>query len=145
MAWQRTRIELPEGLTPGERREVGERIVELIRERTAEGVGIRPSGRRYAFPGYSEAYIKSARFKEAGKSPNRVNLRLSEEMMAELRVLSHTPTSVLIGFDNGTDANAKAEGNQLGSYGRSPNPRKARAFLGITASELRAILEEFGE
>lgn len=142
MAWQRTRIELPEGLTPGERREVGERIVELIRERTAEGVGIR-NGRRYAFPGYSKSYIEREAFKAAGKSPNRVNLRLSEEMMAELRVLSHTPNSVLVGFDNGTDANAKAEGNQIGSYGGSPNPRKARAFLGITQSELRAILGDY--
>lgn len=144
MAWQRTRIELPEGLTPGERAQIGERIVELIRERTAEGVGIR-SGRRYSFPGYSKSYIESEAFKAAGKSPNRVNLRLSEEMLSELRVLSTTPTSVLVGFDNGTDANAKAEGNQIGSYGGSPNPRKARAFLGITQAELKSILGEFGE
>lgn len=133
MAWQRTKIELPETLTPTDREKAAELIIEYIRERTQQGTGIRSSGRLYDFPDYSPEYAK-------WKGQRKVDLTLSEEMLSEMRILSIRGREVLIGFENGTEANAKAEGNQLGSYGRSPNPRKARSFLGVNKSELQAIL-----
>lgn len=130
MAWQRTRIDLPKSVDPDQ---AGELIIEYIRERTQQGTGIRPNGRLYDFPEYSDAYRK-------WKGQRKVDLTLSNDMLAEMQVLSVKTGSVTIGYENGTEANDKAEGNQLGSYGRDPNPRKARSFLGVNKAELRAIL-----
>lgn len=135
MAWQRTRIELPKSVDPGQ---AGELIIEYIRERTQQGTGIRSNGRLYDFPAYSEAYRK-------WKGQRKVDLTLSEDMLSEMRVLSVKGSSITIGFENGTEANAKAEGNQIGSYGRDPNPRKARSFLGVNKAELQAILAGLDE
>jgi hypothetical protein len=134
MAWQRFKVEIPEGFTPSEREAIAERIIERIRERSAEGTGIRSNGRHFTFPGYSDAYINSDAFKKAGKSPGQVNLKLSGEMLEELSLISNKPTQLLIGFQNGTESNAKAEGNA-----------KKRNFLGLNKSELAEILSEFEE
>lgn len=136
MAWQRTRIYLPEGYAPKDREAIGEAIVEYIRDRTAEGTGIRANGRLYDFPAYTKEYKKF-------KGQNRVDLRLSDEMMDELKVLRVGTDSILIGYEPGSEVNDKAEGNIIGSYGRDPNPRKARNFLGINKSELELILAGF--
>jgi len=64
-------------------------------------------------------------------------------MLDAIEVLSHKRGQVLIGFENGSEQNDKAEGNQTGSYGQpDPNPSKARRFLGLTDREYDAILEE---
>jgi hypothetical protein len=133
MAWMKTKIELPEDfdLAKSEREEVAVRILEYIKERTLDGVGIK-NGRRFNFPKYSDAYIKSAAFKEAGKSASEVNLKLSGEMLEEMRILSLRGNQILIGFENGTFSNEKADGNS-----------KKRPFLGINKSELQEILREF--
>lgn len=129
--WQRLKIELPEGLTPAEREAIGQRVIETIKERTANGVGI-SGGRRFKFPGYSEAYINSPAFKKAGKSPNKVNLKLSGEMLDELQLLANRPRELLIGFEKGTFANDKADGNS-----------EKRPFLGLTKAELEEILADY--
>ncbi len=138
-AWQRVRIPIPPGYKPDDRREIADAIVEMIRDRTALGVGVKKRGgsfQNYDFPEYTPEYIKF-------KGSKKVDLRLSDEMMDELGVISVSTDSVLVGFEAGTDVNAKAEGNQIGSYGRDPNPRKARRFLGITKEELDAILAPY--
>lgn len=129
MAWQKTRIAIDDDLDPSERVELAQEIIEHIKKRTQRGVGLQ--GR---FPGYSKEYRKK-------KGQSKVDLTLSSEMLESMELLSHKKGSVLIGFKNGTDANAKAEGNQLGSYGRSPNPSKARPFLGVSTEELDTIME----
>ena len=108
-------------------------IVDYIRERTKEGTGIRSNGRLYDFPDYTPTYRKI-------KGQSKVDLTLSDDMLSAMRVLSLRGSTAIIGFDNGTEENAKAEGNILGSYGRDPNPRKARSFLGVNKQELADIL-----
>ena len=137
---QKVTIRLPDDLRPAEREEIGFEIIEHIRERSKRGIGVRRAGRGFTtkvFPNYSENYA-------ARKGQNNVDLTLSEEMLESIEVLRHRKGEVTIGFQRGTDVNAKAEGNQIGSYGRSPNPRKARRFLGLTRDELDLILEEYG-
>ena len=148
MAWQRVRIEIPEDLTPKEREALGDAVIEHIVERSESGKGIYRSGRGFTikdFPGYSESYVASLDFANAGKSKGQTNLTLSGDMLASIDLLSHQKGSILIGFENGTEENDRAEGNQLGSYGGDPNPSKARPFLGVTPSELRTLIKKVEE
>jgi hypothetical protein len=138
VAWQKVRIKIPEGFTPDERFSIGEKIVEFIRQRSTEkklDKNNRPLAK------YSKGYENSLDFKIAGKSKGRANLKLSGDMLAALDVLSTTKDSVLIGFQNGSEENGKAEGNILGTYGQpTPIPGKKRDFLGLTKSDLNKIL-----
>ena len=133
MAWMKTKIELPDDLdlSKDDRDVIAENILEYIRDRTLSGVGIK-SGRRFNFPAYSASYVKSAVFKRAGKSADEINLKLSGEMLDELRILSARGNNILIGFENGSLSNDKADGNS-----------KRRPFLGINKGELQDILREF--
>lgn len=131
MTWQKTRINIDDDLGPAERQEVAEDIIEFIRDRTQRGIGL--DGK---FPGYTKQYAKK-------KGQTNVDLTLSSEMLESIELLSHKKGSLLIGFKNNTTANAKAEGNQTGSYGRSPNSSKARPFLGLSLEDLDRIMESF--
>lgn len=136
MAWQKVRIPIPEGFDPETRKQIGEDVIEAIRERCASGYGVTEEGKRYKLPAYSKSYAEA-------KGTTQVDLRLSSEMLSDLKVLSTSKDSILVGFENGTETNARAEGNQLGSYGGSPNSKKARRFLGITQDELKKIISDF--
>lgn len=134
--WRRIRIDVPDWLSPSDREQLADDIIETIRRRTDSGRD--KDGNK--FPGYSKSYVKSLDFKIAGKSKGDVNLQLSGDMMASLELLSHRRGSIMIGFENGTPENDRADGNITGSYGGSPNPRKARDFLGIESDELESLL-----
>jgi hypothetical protein len=143
MTWQRVKIEIPDNLGPKDRESLGFAILEHIRERTQSGTGLNSAGNRLKdFPAYSKGYMKSLDFKIAGKS-SKVDLTLSGDMLDAMDLLKHKKGELTIGFENGSVDNAKAEGNILGSYGGSPNARKARNFLGVTRSELKAIVGDF--
>lgn len=137
--WQRIAIEIPDYLTPAEREQLGDDIIEAIKRRTEKGVD--RNGKK--FPAYSKAYTESMDFKIAGKSKNSVDLQLSGDMLASINLLSHRKGKLLIGFENGSDENARADGNITGSYGGSPNPKRARDFLGLPDSELDKILSHY--
>jgi len=135
MTWQRVRIPLPEDLNAAQRREAGKMIVEGIIDRTQQGMGIMKAGdsfRHKPFAEYSQSYLE---YKQAqGKYRGNVDLTLEGEMLDGLQVLSHKKGSVLVGFKNGTIENDKAEWNQSGT--KTPN----RVFLGMTRSEIRAVV-----
>lgn len=135
--WQRIRIKLPEPISDKQAQaEIGDLIVERIVERTDQGKD--KDGR--AFAKYSQAYKNSLDFKNAGKGP--VNLQLSGDMLAALKVLNTTKNWVEVGFDKGSEENGKADGNIRGTYGSdTPDPKKARDFLGIEASKLARIVK----
>lgn len=137
--WQKIKVDLSGfGLTPDQKDEVADLIIERIVNRTDQGKD--KDGRR--FPGYSKSYKESLDFKVAGKSPGRVDLQLSGDMLAALSVLDKTQRSVIIGFEPGSEENAKADGNIRGTYGKpTPDPKKARDFLGISDSELQKIIK----
>lgn len=106
-------------------------------ERTDQGKDKRGN----PFPKYSEGYKKSLDFLVAGKS-SKVNLQLSGDMLAALEPLKIKKDYVEIGFERGSDENARADGNIRGTYGSdTPNSKKARDFLGITPDELRKIIK----
>jgi hypothetical protein len=85
--------------------------------------------------------MESLDFANAGKG-STVNLQLSGDMLAALRVLSSTKNWIEVGFDKGSNENAKADGNIRGTYGSpTPNPKKARNFLGISEKELTRIVK----
>ncbi len=136
MAWQRIRIPLPEDLTAAQRRQAGQIIVDGIVQRTKQGVGIRKAGdsfRLKPFVEYSESYLEAK--KKAGKYSGEVDLRFTGEMLDNLKMISQKKGSVLVGFQNNTSANDKAEWNRVGT--KTPN----RDFLGLTRSEIRAVVK----
>lgn len=139
--WQKTRIDIPENLSAKDREKFADEALQYIRERTARGEGV--GGRK--FPGYTKEYIESLDFKNAGKSGSKVNLKLSGDMIAAHDLLSHRKGSVLLGYENGTEENARAEGNRLGTYGqKKPDPKKARDFMGLTPEEVEIVLKRAG-
>lgn len=140
MAEQAFKAKLPSGLSRTEKLDIADRVIEFILRRTEGGKD--KDGKN--FPKYSKEYVKSLDFRVAGKSRGSVNLTLSGDMLAAIELLNpEVSRNVLrIGIPaSDTENSAKAEGNIKGSYGGSPNPRKARDFLGIKKSDLDKIIE----
>lgn len=137
MAWQKISLDIPRELKPEQRERLADLVIEHMVDRTQRGID--KDGKK--FPKYSKEYIKSLDFKNAGKSASKVDLQLSGDMLAAIRLLSQKPGSLTIGFENGTKENDKAEGNIEGSYGGDPNPAKARDFLGIERKKLRELID----
>ena len=136
MPQQKVSIPIPEDLKPAQRKELADLVIEHIYERTTEE-NVDKRGR--PFPEYSESYMKSLDFANAGKS-GKVDLQLSGDMLAAMRLLRESRGEIVIGFDRGSPENAKAEGNILGSYGGEPNRKRARDFLGIEPAKLRELI-----
>lgn len=133
--WQRFEIPIPDGmdLDDSEKELLGQIYIDYIRERAKDGMG---RGRK-DFVGYSEEYIKSLNFKIAGKSKNDVNMTLSGDMLGALEVLEIKRNKIIVGFENGSEENAIADGNIRGTYGDSkPHKSRARDFLTATQDEL---------
>ena len=129
--WQRVRIEIPERFTPQQRDLIAQDIVDFIRERTNEQ-GRDKNGRK--FSRYTTRYAKE-------KGQTFVDLTASDQMLDDLDVLSTKKGSILLGYENGTESNAKADGNIRGTYGQpQPIPGKQRDFLGISQRALREII-----
>lgn len=138
MAQQKVKLEIPDNLKPNQREELADLVIEHIYERTtAENKD--KNGRK--FPNYSKSYIKSLDFANAGKSQSKVDLQLSGDMLAAMQLLNHRKGELTIGFERGSQENAKAEGNILGSYGGEPKASRARDFLGIEPKKLRELVK----
>jgi hypothetical protein len=134
---QKTVIKVPKDLSPSERIELSEDIINFIRLRTQNGTGFRPgTGRNYSLSNkpYTKDYAKK-------KGSSFVDLTLSTEMLESMKLLTQKSGSITIGYDKGDKINGKVEGNQIGSYGRSPNPKKARPFLGISNKDLETLMD----
>jgi len=133
----RERIELPEELGAADRELVLDEVNNFIRKRSKRGLDKdnRP------FPKYSKGYVESLDFRNAGKRASRVDLTLSGDMLAALDTISHKKGSGLIGFENGTGENDRAEGNIKGTYGGNPTG-KIRDFLGITDKDLERVINK---
>jgi len=140
--WQRKKINIPDDFGPADRELIAADIIEHIRLRTESG----RNKKNRPFPKYSKEYIESLDFKIAGKKPGKVDLTLTGDMLIALDLISHKKGELLIGYENGTIENAKADGNIRGTYGNpSPIPGKARDFLGITKKKLGEIVRSYRE
>ena len=137
MTQQKVKIVVPKDLTPSDRVELAEDIIQFIQTRTSGGVGFR-KGRNYRLSEkpYTKEYAQR-------KGSSRVDLTLTTEMLDSIDLLAHRNGSITVGYQAGSRVNDKAEGNQTGSYGRSPNSKKARPFLGLTLRDLDTLLEDF--
>lgn len=137
-------IPLPDGLSADDRLAVADEIIEYIVDRTRKGKD--KDGNR--FPAYSESYKRSLSMSIAkqhgGKSPRKVDLELSGDMLAALSLVRARRDALVIGYkaSDGPEK-ARAEGNILGSYGGEPDPDRARDFLGITPEALATILRKY--
>ena len=135
---QKVTIPIGRGYTPAQRRRIAAELIEVMISRSESGVGVYgnpndpKSLKKRNFPGYSDTYIESLDFKIAGKSPGSVNLTLSGDMLVAIDLLEDRENKLVIGFEAGSEENARADGNIRGAYGGSPNPSKARPFLGVT-------------
>lgn len=137
MPQQKVEIPVPEEFKPRQRVELADLVIEHIINRTKKGVD--KNGK--PFPKYSKSYEESLDFKIAGKSKDKVDLQLSGDMLAALTLLKEKRGKLEIGYERGSDENDRAEGNILGSYGGSPNRKKARDFLGVEKKKLKELIE----
>lgn len=117
-------ISIPREFSGTRRKRIGNDIVEFIRSRTKSGLDVSNN----LFSGYSKAYSKSG----------RVNLTLTAQMLGNLKLLSHGPGFIRIGFDSGS-ANDKASWVQHPTGQKSGSP--AREFVGIATTDLTRILD----
>jgi len=137
MAWMKTKIVIPKSYGPDEREAIALELIEKIIERTQKGKD--KNGDK--FPAYSKSYKNSLNFKIGGKT-SKVDLTLSGDMLADMQLLAHKSGEVVIGYENGTESNAKAEGNIKGTYGKKvPNPDRAKDFLGVQKKEVKEVLD----
>ena len=137
--WQKLDIDVPDDLGPSERKKVADLVIDHIIRRTESGKD--KNGDK--FPAYSEDYVDSLDFKIAGKSKSRVDLKLSGDMLASLDLLTEKKGMIRIGFEKGSEENARADGNIRGTYGAdSPKRGKKRDFLGIDRKVLKQIIDE---
>lgn len=137
MAWQREWIKVPEHYGPEDRERLAYLYIEHIIERTQNDRD-RNNQAFKAYKGpkkgkYSKDYAESLDFKNAGKSSGKIDLTLTGDMLAELTLLRSQRGKVLIGYEKGSEAEGKVEGNRLGN-GKNRPPRD---FLGFkTSSDL---------
>lgn len=131
-------INIPSGLSPQFKEELGRRIVSEIQDRTAQGIDKNSK----PFKSYSKPYTDSREFEISNKS-NKVNLEQTGDMLAELSVISIGSSSIVIGYPVGHEDAGKIEGNVIGSFGKkSGDPSKARDFIGLPDKVVKRLIEE---
>jgi hypothetical protein len=127
-------IKIPSSLSVERKKALFEAIKLWIQDRSFRGL----DRNNRNFKKYSEEYAE-----KKGVGVNDVDLTLTGEMLDSIELLGYGSDYLRIGYSVGTSVERKAEGNILGSYGRDPNPAKARDFLDISVRDLKAILADF--
>lgn len=129
-------IAIPSSFDASARQAVGRAVVDFIVRRTKRGVDIQGS----KFRGndgdgkYSDSYRASGEFEAAGKSPRRINMTLTGDMLDSLEVISTRPGFITIGYPDGPES-------QKSIWMRE----KGYNFLGIKNEDLQKILAEFSQ
>ena len=126
---------LPKTINPTQRKKIAEVVINHIINRSIAGYDKNDK----KFPIYSKDYAE-----KKGVSRGEVDLLLSGELLDSIKLLSERSGEITIGFDKEDEKlNGKAEGNILGSYGKEPNKKKARDFLGIDDAELDILISAY--
>ena len=129
MAQQKKTLKIPKDLTPSERIELSDDIIDLIVKRTQRGRDVNNS----KFKPYSKEYAAAK-----GVSRGSVDLTVTGDMLDAVKLLTHRSGSITIGIEkgatdrNGVDLNAKAEGNQKVN---------GREFIGLTQADLDNLID----
>jgi signal peptidase I len=119
-------------------RKIAQGVIDYMVTRAGEGRGIDRVKLRTP---YSERYAQSLPFKAAGKSKNKVNMRLSGDMLRALDILEEDGPTVVIGIDDEVEA-IKAYGHQTGFEGHPTIPQDVyrRPFFGVTKNEFQKFV-----
>lgn len=132
--WQRFRVAIPTSLKPASRIALSRAIVDEIKERSLKNLSVNGKNK---FSKLNDNYAK----KKGVPKGSRANMVLNDEMIDAMELISHRKGTLLMGYVNESDENAKADGNQRGTYGTSsPIPGKARDFMGINKAGLKRAL-----
>lgn len=134
MAWLKFTAKIPRGYSQSKKEAIANAILNGVVLRTKSGIDVNGN----EFVKYTKAYAD-----KKGVGRGDVDLTWTGSMLDSLKVLKIGPDYIDIGYDGRTKDAKKAEGNILGSYGRTPDAEKARDFLGMNESELNAILQSF--
>ena len=133
--WQYFDIKVPKELSEEDKLALSEDVIEYIRKRTEAN----KDNKGKKFPKYSKGYVKSLDFKIARKSEGNVNLTQTGDMLADIETLKIKEGEIRIGFERGSESNAKADGHITGWQGRSETKRP---FLGFDSeSEKKALAD----
>jgi hypothetical protein len=134
-------INVSKRYTEDERLAIAYEVLEYIRDRSAKGLG--PDRQKWNGK-YSPGYTKSLDFRIAGKSKGKINQTLSGDMLTELELVDHDDGKIVVGYSSSNDQQGKAEGNIIGSYGKSTGSRTlARDFIKLSKDEIKNILSKF--
>lgn len=141
--WIQRVVKIPAAYSARERRAIASDILDYIRERTADGKGKDGKSWSGAAGKYSKSYKQSLQYQIAGKG-NKVDLKLTGDMLETMRLIEDDKGAIKIGFDEGDAEAGKAEGNIRGSYGQpTGNKSKARDFLALSREEIKKILQNY--
>jgi len=111
---------------------IGQVMIDQMLSRIDDGRGI--GGVRLKSP-YSKLYSESLEFKAAGKSKNKVNMKLTGDMLASIDIVSTDGNKIVIGI--GEDEVEKAFNHQTG------DTVVKRPFFGFTKDEVSSIVGKF--
>lgn len=118
-------VNVPSNFDKAARDVLADEIIDFVRRRTQRGLSINNT----PFAPYSKSYTESIEFTATGKS-SLVDLTLTEDMLGSLVVKSEGRGFIKIGMSD-TFANDKAAWNR----------RNGRDFMGISAKDLRVLVE----
>lgn len=112
----------------GKIREAQEEIKDFIKEQVLSQIG---DGKSPVAGGPWKKSLSKEYKKRKGEfsSVNFANLELSGDLLDNLDVVSKGGGKFSIQVKGSSDLVGKAEGNNIGSYGRDPNASKARRFI----------------
>lgn len=122
-------------------REIGQEIVDYMKERVAQGVGAGEVS--FKANKYSPEYQASLAFKAAGKDSSPVNMKLSGDMLGSMDFIDNENQ---LKFSIAGDQSPKAYGHMTGFEGHPtiPQGKYKREFFGITKAEFeKNILPKF--
>lgn len=139
MAWQKFNLKLNKKYSKQERKAIATDVIDFIVNRSRKD-GKDKNNR--PFKKYSKGYLNSLDFKIGGKS-GKVDLTLSGDMLDSVELISDKSGNLLIGFENHTEENGKAEGNIKGTYGQKRPTGKSRDFLGISTRDMAKVLRNY--
>lgn len=64
-------------------------------------------------------------------------------MLAAMQLLEDKPGAIRIGYEEGSQSNAIADGNIRGTYGHSRPVAEPRDFLGLPEPQIEAIYKKY--
>lgn len=130
--------ELNRNISRRQMRELAKYVLSLVKERTRQGIGVTPTGRRFRLPPFEESYIEYRIRNSRRLSPfafiSKPNNTFSGKMLSDLRTNTLKKGGFSLGFKS-RESRKKAE--YLAEMGRD--------FMNLSRKEVGFIAEYFRE